>query len=297
VYNNGHNITIGTNTHISFTDTSKIVMTGGTFTVGNPNSSGSQNITFDSHTGSNWHGYDFNNCEVKIYNSTFSKTTNDTISAINLIDCPVVDIRGNTFNTEQNTLQGCINAVYYNYTSTLDQNFYIGGNTFNSNNSTVPALSVSDYAGITMSVLIEDNSFTSTSSGTTAILLSGVTSGAVKSNTITDYSIGLNMLSASADIFNNSISSSISGSIGIYGTAGSELNMNASGDVMLGGFNNISITDNSSKGVLVENSFFDICYGQNIFNVLDADVSKHWQVTFHIPVVTTNPMHRKIVLK
>jgi hypothetical protein len=66
VYNNGHNITIGSGTSIHFTDSSKIIMNGGTFQLGDPNYNGPCNVSIGAASGSHWTGFDFNNCNVKI---------------------------------------------------------------------------------------------------------------------------------------------------------------------------------------------------------------------------------------
>jgi hypothetical protein len=66
VYNNGHNITIGSGTTIHFTDSSKFIMNGGTFQLGGPNYNGPCNISIGAASGNRWTGFDFNNCTVKV---------------------------------------------------------------------------------------------------------------------------------------------------------------------------------------------------------------------------------------
>jgi hypothetical protein len=66
VYNNGHNITIGSGTSIHFTDSSKIIMNEGTFQLGGPNNNGPCNISIGAASGNHWRGFDFNNCTVKV---------------------------------------------------------------------------------------------------------------------------------------------------------------------------------------------------------------------------------------
>jgi hypothetical protein len=66
VYNNEHNITIGSGTTIHFTDSSKIIMNEGTFQLGDPNNNGPCNISIGAASGSHWTGFDFNNCNVKV---------------------------------------------------------------------------------------------------------------------------------------------------------------------------------------------------------------------------------------
>ena len=273
VYNNGHNITIGANTTIHFNDSSKFVMTGGVLTVGDQNTSAPQNITSDAVTGSSWSGHSFTNCEVKIYGATFTGLANDTTYAVNIIDCPVVDIRNCTFNTNS-SLKGGINAVIYsdpNNEISLS-NIYIGANTFNSSGSTIPTVNISSYAGETTPLIIENNTF---NEGNTAIFLSGITGGAIKGNAITDNFIGINALTSSIDIKSNTISSTVDNAIGIFAAGGSELKMNNAGSKTLGGLNDLLNSGTAANNIVVDGSVFLLDGGQNIFNITDDQNSKH----------------------
>lgn len=273
VYNNGHNITIGANTTIHFNDSSRFVMNGGVFTVGDQNISAPQNITSDAVTGSSWSGHSFLNCEVKIYGATFTGLANDTTYAINIADCPVVDIRNCTFNTNS-SLKGGINAVFFsdpNNEITLS-NIYIGANTFNSSGSTIPTINISSYAGETTPLIIENNTF---NEGNTAIFLSGITGGAIKGNSITDNFIGINALTSAIDIKSNTISSTVNNALGIFAAGGSELKMNNAGSKSLGGLNDLSNSGTAANNIVVDGSVFLLDGGQNIFNITDDQSSKH----------------------
>lgn len=252
VYNNGYNITIGANTTIHFNDSSKFVMDGGVFTVGDQNTSAPQNITSDAVPGGSWRGHSFTNCEVKIYGATFTGLANDTTYAVNIIDCPVVDIRNCTFNTNS-SLKGGVNAICFNNPFIAINNIYIGSNTFNSSGSTIPTVNVSSYAGVTTPLIIENNTF---NEGNTAIFLSGVIGGAIKGNTITDNYIGINALTSSIDVVQNNISSTVSGSMGIFAAGGSELKLNSSGAFTLGGLNSISNEGTGTNNINVDGSYF-----------------------------------------
>ena len=283
VYGGGHNITVSSGTNIHFTDSSTIVMNGGTFLMGSSGSMGPQNMNVNAVNSNHWHGFTFQNCNVQIYGASFSNVLNDTTYAINLINCPLVDVRYCTFNNESNdNLKGAISAAYY-YSIGV-QNIYIGGNTFNINQSTLPELSVMSYAGSDIPLIIENNSFSSQNSGSTAMLLSGVTGGAVKSNSITDCGTGINLLSSSLDIYNNTITvSSFGNCTGIFGASGSDINMSPNAGLILGGSNNIS-TSQSSMNIDVDNSFFFLDQGANVFNISDA-ASWHLYGTFPITVL------------
>ncbi len=93
IFSNGYNITIGTGTNMKFTDSSCIVMNGGVFTMGDQQVSGPQNITFDAASGNSWRGHSFTGTEVHIYGASFTGIANDSVYALNMVDCPVVDIR------------------------------------------------------------------------------------------------------------------------------------------------------------------------------------------------------------
>ncbi|HRF66649.1 MAG TPA: T9SS type A sorting domain-containing protein [Ignavibacteria bacterium] len=273
VYNNGHNITIGANTTIHFNDSSRFVMNGGVFTVGDQNTSAPQNITNGAVSGSSWSGHRFTNCVVKIFGATFTGLANDTTYAVNIIDCPVVDIRNSTFNTNS-SLKGGVNAVFYsdpNNEISLS-NIYIGANTFNSSGSTIPTVNVSSYAGETTPLIIENNTF---NEGNTAVFLSGITGGAIKGNSITDNFIGINALTSQVDIKSNIISSTVNNAIGIFAAGGSELKMNNAGSKTLGGLNELSNSGTAANNIVVDGSVFLLDGGQNIFNITDDQTSKH----------------------
>jgi len=271
IFSNGYNITIGAGTNMKFTDSSCIVMNGGVFTMGDQQVSGSQNITFDALSGNAWRGHSFTGTEVHIYGASFTGLANDSVYALNLIDCPVVDIRNTTFNTT-GSLKGGINAVYYANEESATVNFYTGGNTFTATGSTIPTINVSSFAGVTTPLIIENNTFTN---GNTAIFLSGVIGGAIKNNNISENYTGISLLSSYIDVSGNTISSTVNGSTGIFAAGGSEIKMNSAGSKELGGINNISNEGTGTNNIKVEGSYFLTDEGQNIFNISDISTSNH----------------------
>jgi hypothetical protein len=103
IFTNGYDLTIEGGAHLYFTDTSTIVVDGGKFTAGTPYSPGA---AFSAASGNTFHGLNFTGgAEVKIYNSTFSGLANDTTYAVNIISCPFIDIRNNSFTSGSNTLK------------------------------------------------------------------------------------------------------------------------------------------------------------------------------------------------
>lgn len=271
VYNNGHNITIEAGTTIHFNDSSRFVMNGGTFTVGDQNTNGSQNITCDAVNGSSWLGHSFTNCEVRIYGADFSGVVNDTAYSLNLVDCPVIDIRNCTFNSEQ-SVKGAVNAVYFNNQLNQIENVYLYGNTFNSSGSTIPTVNISSYASLTLPLIIENNTF---NFGNTAIFLSGVTGGAIKGNTIIDNYYGVNSLTSSVDIAENNITSSVNGSIGVFSAGGSEVRLSKAGNLHIGGHNNITNTGAGSNNIRVDGAVFLLDDGENVFDIASNQSGSH----------------------
>ena len=159
-------------------------MNGGTFTAGSSSYSGPANISIGPASGSSFYGLSFQGCTVNIYNTTFGGLANDTTYAVSCIDCPSIDIRNNVFNCNDNNnnndiIKGGINITFYN--SDLEPVIYIGENTFNLYNSTLPAVSLMSYAGVTCPVLLENNIFNGNGlSGQIGIIMSGIVGGAVK---------------------------------------------------------------------------------------------------------------------
>jgi len=276
VWNNGHNITFGANTHISFTDSSKIIMNGGVFTSGDVNVNSSQNITSDAVSNNHWFGYDFSNTAVHIYNASFSGIANDTTYAVNIINCPVVDIRGCTFDCGNDNIKGAVRATYIESGDVGAPNIYIGGNTFNINNSGIPDVDIISYSSTLIPLLIENNIFTGSSvTGSTAIMLSGVTGGALKSNTFTNLDKSVTLLSSSIDFAENIINTDVSGSKSIETLAGSEIKMNPAGGLVLGGKNEITNTGSNSKNIFTDNSYFLIDKGENVFSLNESTDCYH----------------------
>jgi hypothetical protein len=280
LFTNGYNLTIEDGAHISFTDTSAIVVNGGSFTAG---TSASINPVIFNTVGK---GLTFNNAEVRIYNSLFSGINDDTSYAVNLINCPVVDIRSSTFNAGSNSYSGGINMTYYS--EPVINNIYLGYNTFDAGTSTIPFVNIMAYSGTTVPALIEHNTFTSTA-GAMALMLSGVTGGAMKSNTFTDFARSVSALSSSIDVYGNTFTNESAASTGLEGLSGTELRLNKVSRTFIGGLNNFSNNQSSSRNILVDYSYYLLDGGENVFNIGSDNESKHLRGSFPYPVpVSTN---------
>ena len=161
IFTNSYDLSIEEGAHLYFTDTSTIVVDGGKFTAGTV-SEGQPNVFFTAASGNTFHGLNFTDgAEVKIYKSSFSGLANDTTYAVNIISCPLIDIRNSSFTSGSNTLSGAINITYYS--EPVINNIYIGGNTFDAGTSSIPFVYLMSYAGTSTPALIENNTFTSTS--------------------------------------------------------------------------------------------------------------------------------------
>jgi hypothetical protein len=281
VNNNGHNITIGLSTTLNFNDTAKIFMDGGTFTCGNylqPN--GPRNVHFrSSYAG--WDGLEFNCCSVvNISNAVFENiapsTKVDSINyAVKLLGCFVYNISNNTFTNLNGYSSGAINSSFYGDVVHEVVNPYITHNTFDMNTSNRMIVKVQTYAANTVPVFIDGNTFTSEASSSQAIYLTSITGGAVRNNSINGFNAGINSLETSIDFFQNDISSSLPNSYGIYGCANSTLKMSTNGPLVMAGYNQLSNTGYTANNLNVENSYFLIDNGNNIFNISLQEQGKH----------------------
>jgi hypothetical protein len=98
VWTNGYNLTIENGVNISFSDSAKFVVHGGTFQMGIPEHLGPNTINMDAAPNNSWKGFEFDTCNVKIYGVNFLGLANDSISMLTMIDCPLIDLRNNSFS-------------------------------------------------------------------------------------------------------------------------------------------------------------------------------------------------------
>ncbi|MCX6159715.1 MAG: hypothetical protein NTV87_00055, partial [Ignavibacteriae bacterium] len=150
--------------------------------------------------------------------------------------------------------EGNKGGVSCNYTEIPDEEevtSYFQGNTFRFTNSTSPALKVISTAAATIPLFIDYNSFTSEeSSSFQAMMFSNIYGGSITNNTITNYQSGIQLLSSSADIYGNTISSDVENSTGISAIM-STVNETMNGSYFLGGYNNISTSNSLSPCMTV----------------------------------------------
>ncbi len=269
IISNGHNITItGTNSSLSFSDSACIIMNGGTFTVDDDTEMTGPNdkVTFKAAvTGHKWGGLKFNGTNVKIFNSKFEDIASPEVNyAVKTANCPLVDIRYNIFTSSTDT-SGGVQAVYTESEMPFS-GLYITYNTVTMNNSRGNGICVQGFSGLTLPVYIMNN--TMTSNGYAAgVMLSTITGGVIKNNTITGFSTGVNTLFSTADLFGNTITNTTGESKGIFTSSESSIGMMPSGTTWLGGYNIITNTTGSSINLQTDNSVFFTDGGRNKFDV------------------------------
>ncbi len=269
IITNGHNVVIeGTNTTLTFSDSACIIMNGGTFTVDDasemtgPND---KNIFKSAVSGHKWGGLKFNGTNVKIYNSKFEDISSNQVNyAIKTLNCPLVDIRYNIFNSSSDT-SGGVQAVYTESESPFS-GLYVTYNTVNMNNSRGNGICVQGFSGLTVPLYVMNNTLTSNGYAT-GVMLSTVTGGVVKNNSITGFSIGINTLFSTADLYGNTITNTSAESKGIFTSGESSLGMMPSGTTWLGGYNVITNISGSSINLQTDNSVFFTDGGRNKFDV------------------------------
>lgn len=190
VWNNGYNITFKGNANtISFSDSAAIIMSGGIFQTDSA-SDGPQTTknTFQAAvSGHKWKGVICAGTNVKVYNAKFQDVhSSDTGSySLNCINCPLSDIRYNTF-ISSDTSNGGLNITYTNAVLfSSPPNSYVNYNTFTMNDSRYNAVQVQGFGGLTAGVYIENNTMTSNGYAT-GIFLSTITGGVIKNNSIKD---------------------------------------------------------------------------------------------------------------
>ncbi len=264
VWTNGHNLTIEDGVTIHFSDSAAFVVNGGTFQIGNSSHSGPNTINMDADN-SSWKGFVFDSATVKIYGVNFSGLANDSISILTFIDCPVIDLRSNSFSLGSNNNVAALDINYSgSYGSSITDNIYLSNNTFTGSNAVLPHVKVMAYSGITTPVIVEGNIFEGTS---TALFLNNIQGGAIKSNTFTGFGSAVTALSSSLDVFSNTVSSTANGSYGLEALEGTELKMSYSGGLLVGGRNNITNSSSNSDNIYLENSYFLMDEGENIFDI------------------------------
>jgi len=272
VNNNGKNIILKPGTNISFADhTARIKMTGGVFKSGYSQTQNSP-VYLKGKDNFSWKGISLYGCDsVLIKDTHFSNISPypiDSTYAVDMINCEFINIETGSFVSEGSLNAGCIRAGYVT-NEDVDYSAYIQGNSFESDEGEIPALSFIATAGLSFPLIIDGNTFTtaSTEGSSNAILLSNISGGVIKNNTISDYINSIIMLSSSMDYYNNTITSGIDNSAGIQVYSFSTAFLKPSGMYYTGGYNNFTNLGDGSRNIELLTSYFNIYKGYNVFNV------------------------------
>ena len=298
VNNNGKNIFLKPGTNISFADhTAKIKITGGVFKSGYSQTQNSP-VYLKGKDNFSWKGILLYGCDsVLIKDTHFSNISPypvDSTYAVDMINCKFINIETGSFVSEGSLNAGCIRSGYV-INIDVDFSAYIQGNTFETDEGEIPALSFIATAGLTLPLIIEGNIFTSASSegSSNAILLSNISGGVIKNNTIAEYINSIIMLSSSMDIYNNTINSEIDNSAGIQLYSFSTAFLKPSGMYYTGGYNHFTNLGDGSKNIELLTSYFNIYKGYNVFNV-ESNSDYHLIGSLYLSDLTSPTQNAKL---
>ena len=272
VLNNGKNIFLKPGTNISFADhTARIKMTGGVFKSGHSQTQNSP-VYLKGKDNCNWKGISLYGCDsVLIKDTHFSNISPypvDSTYAVDMINCKFINIETGSFVSEGDINAGCIRSGYVTNEDD-DYSACIQGNTFETDEGEIPALSFIATAGLSFPLIINGNTFTTASSNNSsnAILLNNIIGGVIKNNTISEYINSIIMLSSSMDFYNNTITSGIDNSAGIQLYSFSTAFLKPSGMYYTGGYNDFTNLGDGSRNIELLTSYFNMYKGYNVFNV------------------------------
>jgi len=280
VISNGFDITIDEGSVISFTDSATIIMNGGTFTSGVHGTGSSDLVTYKGEGSGKWNGLRFNGTDVKIYNSKFQDIASPCVNyAVGMVNCMLADIRTNQFVLNTDTA-GAVQSVYLDGDGLPSfDGVFINYNSITMANSRGNAIAVQGFSGLTLPVYAGNNTMTSNGYAT-GILLSTITGGVVKNNSISGFSTGINTLLSTIDVYGNTISNTSSISKGIISTGLSSSGLLPASGLWLGGMNTITNTSGVSTNIEVNNSVFALEGGNNTFDVTSTSGAYHLYGTF-----------------
>jgi hypothetical protein len=272
VLNNGHNITISPNTTITFDTLARIEMNEGVFTCGEDADVSYVNLVGKDNNTHTWKGLVLSNCTtIGIYNTNLSKiTANDTAKAVLISNCNDINIKRSNFNMGTNA--GAIQAIFTS-PSEVDITFNINNCNFDMGSSSYSAISIISNASSSLPVIIDWCNFSTTYENANAVTLSGVTGGAIKNNTFTNFISTINTLGSAIDLYSNTILGRTN-SKGVYCVNGSDISLSPNSGLYLGGFNYFRNYGTSSSNINSDNSYFNINSGKNEFDLNDLDNSK-----------------------
>ncbi len=276
VFNNGYDLKISPNTTITFSNHAGIEMNGGSFECGEFSTENNM-VTFNGTDSSK--GIILSDCSnVGIYKTTINDLKNDSSeTAILISNTYDINIKGCVFNAAANS--GGINISFtVELQDTLSLN--ISECSFLMGSSGCDALSISSNGSPSAAVLLDWCTFTTSNDSSNALRLINVTGGAVKNSTFVNFNTTISALGSAFDLYNNKILGKTN-STGIFCANESNIILKPLSGNYLGGYNYIKNYGTSSSCINVNNSYFDINYGENDFDLSDLDNSKFFTGTLY----------------
>lgn len=245
-------------TNISFKQNSKIYAEYSELIHIEGASSNNKTI-FQGYDTDKWDGIYANNCEQ--LNISFSEyknlNGNWTISAYN---CEQIYVSSCHFDLGENNSK----AINVN-NSSVNSYAFIYNNQINVTSPTA-AICLIGSGGCEIYSMIEDNVITSTEGSNYGIFLSNNYSHFVSDNYISGFDAGLQILGTDINLCDNTITSNIDDSYGIFASVTSQLKMGYfEGDIF--GRNKIENYGNGCNNIKLDNSVFFMDLGQNALDV------------------------------
>ncbi|HCN36619.1 MAG TPA: hypothetical protein DIS94_02765 [Bacteroidetes bacterium] len=292
VYNNGFNMTIGTNTIINFAYNTKIEMTGGNFICNSGTEVGVN--YFRGLNNEKWEGLKFTGCPVVNIQAT---EFDDLISpghpddfnfALKFVDCEYMLLRYNFFSgTNTSPRVGAVSIDYLYEPNWENQALDIFGNVFDYQSLVSPVIRISNYAFTQSPVLMRFNHFKGNNNSNNAVFLNNVTGGVIRNNKIEGFQNGIHSAVSYIDFFSNEVSNTGYENYHLNLNAGSYFNLKSEmGNYYLGGYNKLNTTGDLASNIILQNSYFDADKGFNVFNVKSGYA--HFTGTFNDDYFTTN---------
>jgi len=246
-------------TTISFAQNATIQGYNGTdFNIG-----GNNQVVLQGQNGNKWRGLSINNYQnVNIYNTKFQNIGDVVPSsywALSMYNCQNPEISFCDF-----ILPPQAKGININNFGVSDfSNVVIMNNNISTDNSTAAVFVGASALGF-CNLFLMDNIITNGAvQSTFGVLLSNVYSSYADRNTITGFKFGLELMTSTLELSDNTISSIGDNNTGILATSSSTINMGLIGNDYIGGNNTFSNSGVNSNNISLSNSIFEMNYGNN----------------------------------
>jgi len=284
ITNNGYELEIEKGVTINFKDNVGINFSHSRFKCG-MSGGNSNSVTILKGKGSEqWNGINLSACElVDIEKTTFqdikfSDQLNLQNTAICLNNCENIYIANSTF-----LLTTPSSGIYAQYSEESEEICnIIAYNTFDVNCSYAPTpINIIATSSSEIPIVLQSNVINNIQrTGGVGISISNVTGGAIKNCVINYFSSGINTLSSSLDLSENTISGDINEASGINELSVSDLNLGMINNLYTGGKNTISSEGKMVNNIYTDHSYFNINEGYYTFNIAESEGNCHLKGSF-----------------